>query len=98
MRVCDEDSAQRVKRHRAQRADKGYLTLEIPRQLGAVSVGVSMSGTAWKKQLTKFAPAFLQAAQLILEPALCPSSHGSLLALDATHFLAFALFQALVSS
>ena len=41
MQVCDEDSAQRVKRHRAQRADKGFLTLEIPRQLGAVSVGSS---------------------------------------------------------
>ena len=51
-----------------------------------------------KKQSTKFAPAFLQAAQFILGPVPCPSSHGFLQALDAIHFLTFALIQAHVSS
>lgn len=37
MQVCDEESVQRVKRHRAQRAGKGFQTFEIPRQLGAIS-------------------------------------------------------------
>lgn len=38
MQVCDEESIQRVKRHRAQRADKGFLTLETPKQLSMIPV------------------------------------------------------------
>lgn len=47
---------------------------------------VSMSDTAWEKQLAKFAPVFWQAVQKILSHTPAVSSSAPLLALDATHF------------
>ena len=38
MQVYDEESVQRVRRHRAQRADKGFETIECPKNLGGASV------------------------------------------------------------
>lgn len=38
MRVCDEESAQRVRRHRSQRADMDFSTVECPKNLGAVHI------------------------------------------------------------
>ena len=38
MQVYDEESVQRVARHRAQRADKGFTTYEAPKDLGSVPV------------------------------------------------------------
>lgn len=39
MRVCDEESVRRVARHRAQRAGKGFVTVECPKALGSAPVG-----------------------------------------------------------
>lgn len=38
MQVFDEESVRRVQRHRAQRADKGFETIECPVNLGAAGV------------------------------------------------------------
>ena len=38
MRVYDEESVKRVARHRAQRADKGFVTLECPMDLARAEV------------------------------------------------------------
>lgn len=38
MRVFDEESVQRVRRHRAQRADMGFQTIECPKNLANVPV------------------------------------------------------------
>ena len=38
MQVFDEESVRRVERHRAQRADKGFQTVEQPLDLGAAPV------------------------------------------------------------
>ena len=37
MQVYDEESVKRVARHRAQRADKGFTTIECPKGLGSVT-------------------------------------------------------------
>lgn len=52
----------------------------------AVLYGIKMSDTAWKKQLSKFAPAFLEAAQAIFERKLRSSGMPQQVGLDATHF------------
>lgn len=51
-----------------------------------VLYGVKLSDTAWKKQLSKFAPAFLTAAQAILNRRLRIPDTTQMLAIDATHF------------
>lgn len=38
MQVYDEESVQRVKRHRAQRADKGFLTIECEKDLASAGI------------------------------------------------------------
>ena len=38
MQVYDQESVKRVQRHRAQRADKGFLTIECPQNLSAADV------------------------------------------------------------
>ncbi len=38
MQVYDEESVKRVARHRAQRADKGFITVERPKDMGGLSV------------------------------------------------------------
>lgn len=38
MSVCDEESVLRVARHRSQRAEKGFRTVECPKALGTVAV------------------------------------------------------------
>ena len=38
MQVYDEESVRRVARHRAQRADKGFRTIECPKNLGGAAV------------------------------------------------------------
>ncbi len=38
MRICDEESRRRVARHRAQRADKGFQTMECPKGLGGLAL------------------------------------------------------------
>ena len=38
MRVYDEESEKRVARHRAQRADKGFVTLECPMDLAGAGI------------------------------------------------------------
>lgn len=51
-----------------------------------VLYGIRLSDTAWKKQLSKFAPAFLTAAQTILNRRLRIPDTTQMLAMDATHF------------
>lgn len=38
MQVYDDESVKRVERHRAQRADKGFLTIECEKDLGSAQV------------------------------------------------------------
>ena len=38
MQIYDEESVRRVARHRAQRADKGFVTMECPKDLGALEI------------------------------------------------------------
>ena len=38
MQVCDEESVRRVARHRAQRADKGFITLECRKDLASANI------------------------------------------------------------
>ncbi len=38
MQVCDEESRKRVARHRAQRADRGFQTIECPKGLGGIDL------------------------------------------------------------
>lgn len=38
MRVCDEESMKRVARHRAQRAGRGFQTIECPKGLGGIDL------------------------------------------------------------
>lgn len=38
MRVCDEESAHRVQRHRAQRADLGFATVECEKDLASAAI------------------------------------------------------------
>lgn len=38
MQIYDEESVRRVARHRAQRADKGFVTMECPKNLGALEM------------------------------------------------------------
>jgi len=38
MQVYDEESVRRVERHRAQRADKGFLTIECEKNLSSVQI------------------------------------------------------------
>ena len=52
----------------------------------AAVYGVSLSDTAWKKQLLKFAPVFLCAAQDLLSRRLDVCAPAPMLAIDATHF------------
>lgn len=73
------------------RAAKLYLVERLSfRRLSykmTVLYGVRLSDTAWKKQLSKFAPAFLTAAQAILNRRLHSNSDTNpMLAIDATHF------------
>ena len=39
MQVYDEESEERVRRHRAQRADLGFRTVECPKNLSAAQIG-----------------------------------------------------------
>lgn len=43
MQVYDEESRRRVERHRAQRAGKGYVTLECPKNLAAAPIEANAS-------------------------------------------------------
>ena len=43
MQVYDEESRRRVARHRMQRADKGFTTIECPKELEALSIGADAS-------------------------------------------------------
>lgn len=53
----------------------------------AAKHGISLSDTAWRKQFSKFAPAFLAAAQTILNQRLRSiAGTRQMLAIDATHF------------
>ena len=38
MQIYDEESVRRVARHRAQRADKGFVTMECPKDLGTLEI------------------------------------------------------------
>ena len=38
MQIYDQESVQRVRRHRAHRADKGFLTVECPKNLSCANV------------------------------------------------------------
>ena len=38
MQVCDEESVRRVARHRAQRADKGFVTVECEKDLASAGI------------------------------------------------------------
>ena len=38
LQIYDEESVRRVARHRAQRADKGFVTMECPKDLGALEI------------------------------------------------------------
>ena len=38
MQVCDEESRKRVARHRAQRVDRGFRTIECPKGLGGLDL------------------------------------------------------------
>ena len=38
MQVCDEESVRRVERHRAQRADKGFVTIECEKDLASAGI------------------------------------------------------------
>ena len=38
MQIYDEESVRRVARHRAQRADKGFMTMECPKDLGTLEI------------------------------------------------------------
>ena len=49
MQVADEESVQRVARHRAQRAGLGFVTVECPKGLGAV--GIAAGGTVLLEDL-----------------------------------------------